>query len=420
MAKKKRGKQYREDSPIYKQEPPGNSESFEQLLAESESFQMVKSFEIGDEVEASVLGFDNEYVFLDLGTRLDGMLRKEELMRDGRLTVSEGETINVFITGRGQGAWKCSCKAGTAGAGDQDPRKIAALMTLEEAFQANKPVEGTVTEHIKGGFEVQVMGLKAFCPISQVDIAYSETPEKHVGKTYTFYITQFEEEGNNLVVSRKEYLRHEADKKAEKLWQQVEEGGVYEGRVKSLQDFGAFVDIGGIEGLLHISEISYERIGKPSDVLKLGQTLDVAVIDVDRQRRKLSLSAKALQDDPWGAAMKKIKTGNEYQGKVIRMKTYGAFIQLFPGVDGMVHISRMGTGRIHKHPKEILKIGDIITVRVLEIDEENRKISLTMEKKEGDYSKDLARLKKEQDKSTRAKPGQMAALVDDALKKKKT
>jgi small subunit ribosomal protein S1 len=420
MVKKKEGRQYREDGPVYKQGSAGNDESFEQLLAESESFQTVKSFEIGDEVEASVLGFDNEFVFLDLGTRLDGMLRKQELMRDGRLTVSEGDTINVFITGRGQGAWKCSCKAGAVGASDQDPRKIAALMRLEEAYQANNPVEGKVTEHIKGGFEVQLMGVKAFCPISQVDIAYSETPENHVGKTYTFYITQFEEEGNNLVVSRKEYLRHEANKKAEKLWQQVEEGAVYEGRVKSLQDFGAFVDIGGIEGLLHISEISYERIGKPADVLKMGQTLDVAVIDVDRQRRKLSLSTKALLDDPWIAAIKKLKPGGEYQGKVIRMKTYGAFIQLYPGVDGMVHISRLGTDRIHKHPKEILKIGDIITVRVMEIDEKNRKISLTLEKQEGDYSKDLAQLKKEQDKSTRTQPGHMANLVDDALEKKET
>jgi small subunit ribosomal protein S1 len=417
MAKKKETKQYTRDNLIHEQGAPGGEEDFEQLLAESESFQTIKNFEIGDEVEATIIGSDNDFVFLDLGTRLDGMLRKGELMRDGRLSVSEGDRIRIFITGRGEGAWQCSCRMGPEKPGMQDPRKIAALIALEEAFNGNKPVEGKVKEVTKGGFEVEIMGLKAFCPISQIDVEYSNNPENHLNKVYNFYIIQFEEEGSNIIVSRREYMAHEAEKKAEKLWHEVEEGKIYEGTVKSVQDYGAFVNIGGIEGLLHISEISYERIERTADVLKVGQKIDVVVIDVDRQRRKLSLSVKMLQEDPWTAVLKKLKVGAEYQGKVVRMKTFGAFIELFPGVQGMVHISKLGTDRIHKHPKEVVKIGDMITVRVIDIDVENKRISLSMEKQEGDYSGDLERLKKEQDKIEKTKPGHMETRIDTALKK---
>jgi small subunit ribosomal protein S1 len=391
----------------------GGEDDFAQML--EESFKTVKTLQVGNEVDATVLGSDNEYVFLDLGTRLDGMVRKGELMRNGELSVSEGDTIKVFVTGQRSGAWMCSCRLGSSGAAEQDPKKVAALMSLGEAFNANTPVEGKVSELIKGGFIVQVMGLKAFCPLSQISTEFSDNPDSHLNQTYTFYVMQFEEDGSNIVISRKEYLQHEARKKEEKLWQEVEEGGVYEGTIKAIQDYGAFVDIGGIEGLLHISEISHARIEKPSDVLKIGQTLDVAVLEVDRQRRKLSLSVKTLLEDPWDTVTKKLKVGGEYQGKVVRLKTYGAFVQLFPGVDGMVHISRLGTGRTHKHPKEVLKTGEMITVRVLDIDKESKRISLTMEKDEGDYSSDLEKLKKQQNKDEKNTDGHMASLVDAAL-----
>jgi small subunit ribosomal protein S1 len=399
---------------------PGNKQdttddSFEKLL--EESFKPVLDLEIGDEVEARVIGFDNDHVFLDLGARFDGMLRKVELIRNGRLTVKEADRLKVFITGKGQGAWQCSCRLGTSDPGEQDPQRVAALMALEDAFNANTHVEGRITDVTKGGFKVQVMGVDAFCPMSQINTGYCDTPDEHLNKTYTFVIIQYEEDGSNIVLSRREILEQEAAKRAEKLWKKVQTGDVYEGLVKAVQDFGAVVDIGGIEGLLHISEIAYKRIGKAGDVLQAGQKVNVAVIDVDRTNRRLSLSLKSLMDDPWVEAIGKLKIGEEYQGKVVRMKTFGAFIELFPGVDGMIHVSRLGTNRRHQHPKEVLNIGDMVAVRVIEIDKENRKISLTMEQEDGDYKADLKKLKDQQSDSLKSAPSQMSNLVDAALKK---
>jgi len=391
-------------------------ESFEKLL--EESFKPVRELNIGDEVESRVIGFDNDYIFLDLGTRFDGMLRKAELMRNGRLTVKEGDKIKAFITGKGHGFWQCSCKLGTADANEPDPNKVAALLALEEAFQSNTPVEGKVIDAIKGGFKVNVMGIDAFCPISQINKTHADKSEEHQNKTYTFVIIQFEEQGKNVILSRREYLDHEAKKIAEKLWQKIEVGDVYEGTIKSVQDFGAFVDIGGIEGLVHISEIAYERISNIADVLSVGQKVKVSVIDVNRINRKLSLSLKNLLDDPWVSTVEKLKIGGEYQGKVVRMKTFGAFIELFPGVDGMIHISRLGSDRRHQHPKEVLNLGDIVTVRILEIDEANRRISLTMEPLEVDYSEDLKKLKKEQEEFGKSSSSTMSELVDAVLIKK--
>ncbi len=413
MAKKK-GKR-RSIQPDYKREI--SDENFEQLLAES--FKPVRSVEIGDEVEATVIGFDSEYVFLDLGSRLDGMLRRSALSEGENQKLAEGQTFTVFVTSKKKGTWECSLRLGGGDTSGEDTQTRAVLMVLEDAYNRNLPVEGKVTEVIRGGFEVQVMGLKAFCPISQIDKQYCKNPDEYLNQTHTFVITRFEEGVENIVLSRREYLQHEAKKRAEAFWEKIEEGSVYEGTVTSIRDFGVFIDIGGIDGLLHISEISYERIENIGEVFKVGQILDVAVKSIDRDRRKIALSLKSLMDDPWVAAVKKLSSGGEFKGKVMRMKTFGVFVQLFPGVEGMVHVSRLGTDRRHQHPKEVLKIGDIVTVRVLEIDEANRKISLTMEKEEPDRTEDLKRLRKEQDRKVKSTPTHMSNLFDKALKKDK-
>jgi small subunit ribosomal protein S1 len=395
-----------------------SDDSFEKMMAES--MQSVRTLDIGDEVEAFIIGFDNDHVFLDVGTRLDGILKKTEIPERKRKELKEGQSLTVFISGKHGGTWLCSTRLGGGDTfeGKQDSGTNAAIMALEDAYTRNLPVEGRVTGAGKGGFEVMVMGIKAFCPISQIALRYCDNPDEHLEQTYTFEIVRFEDEGDkvNFIVSRREFLAHEEEKRVQKLWEKVEEGAVYEGKVSAVRDFGAFVDIGGIEGLLHISEISYKRLEKTEDALEVGQMVDVVVKNVDRERRKLSLSAKSLLDDPWVAVVKKLSVGSELQGKVVRMKTFGAFIELFPGVDGMVHISKLGTDRRHQHPKEVLKIGDNVTVRVLDIDSENRKISLTLEKEEVDFSQDLKNLKSEQDKAIKSSPTHMASAFDDAMK----
>ncbi|MCP5047006.1 MAG: S1 RNA-binding domain-containing protein [bacterium] len=416
MGKKNDKQQDNPEHPEENSEMEG--ESFEDLMAES--FQPVKSISLGDEVEAVVIGFDNDHIFLDLGTRLDGVVKKAEYMISGELSIGEGDTIKVFVNGKRGGVWLCSGRLGSGESEGRGTRQTAALIALEEAFNSNKPVEGHVVASIKGGFEVELMGVKAFCPISQIDRTYCDSPDDYVNQIYPFVIIRFEEDGDNVVVSRRELLNLEAAKEAEKMWRTLDENEIYEGTVTAVRDFGAFVDIGGIEGLLHISEISYRRLENVSDELEVGQKVKVAVKGIDRQMRKVSFSRKALLDDPWTEATKKLSTGGEFQGKVVRMKTFGAFVELFPGVDGMVHISRLGTDRRHQHPKEVLKIGDIVTVRILEIDKNNRRISLTMEKKESDYSNDLDKLKKDQASSSKSNPSHMASLVDAALKNDKS
>ncbi len=392
-----------------------NMESFEDLMAES--FQPIKSVNFGDEVEGVIIGFDSDHIFLDLGTRLDGIVKKAEYMISDELSVGEGDRVTVYINGKRGGTWLCSGRLGGGDSEGKGTRKTAALMALEEAYNKNKPVEGHVSASIKGGFEVEVMGVKSFCPISQIDRTYCNSPDDYVNQSYTFVIIRFEEDGDNIVVSRRELLNLEAQKEADKMWQKLDENEVYEGTVTAVRDFGAFVDIGGIEGLLHISEISYRRLENVSDELEVGQKLKVSVKGIDRQMRKVSFSRKALLDDPWVEAVKTLTSGSELQGKVVRMKTFGAFVELFPGVDGMVHISRLGSDRRHQHPKEVLKISDIVTVRNLEIDKDNRRISLTMEKKERDYTRDLEKINKDQ-KKTSPKGSHMANLVDAALHNK--
>jgi small subunit ribosomal protein S1 len=409
---KKKGKLYNQEQADQKKEL--TDESFEQLMAES--FQPVKSVQVGDEVEATVISYDNDYFYLDLGTRLDGLVKKEEYTISGEPTIDEGDVIKVYVTGQHGGVWLCSGRIGSGNTNGKDTRKTAALMALEDAYNQNKPVEGQVNAATKGGFEVEIMGVKTFCPISQIDRAYCDNPASHVDQIYPFEIIGFEENGDNIIVSRREYLNHQAEKESERLWAELDENKTYHGTITAVRDFGAFIDIGGIEGLLHISEISHERLEKAGDVLEAGQKIEISIKNINRQMRKVSFSRKSLLEDPWTAAMKKLVVGNEYEGKVVRLKTFGAFIQLFPGVDGLVHISKLGTGRRHQHPKEVLKVGEIINVRIVEINEPEKKISLSMEKEEGDFTKDLARIQKEQNKTVSSAEGPMAGLVDEALK----
>lgn len=416
MGKKKSKRFYRKEDSFHKREV--GDDSFSQLM--DQAFEPAKSVSVGDEVEATVIGFDSDNIYLDLGSRLDGIVKKTEYMISGELTVAEGDVITVFINGKRQGAWICSGRLGSANDDEKKTRQTAALMALEDAFNKNSSVEGQVVTVTKGGFEVEILGVKSFCPLSHISIGYCDNPEKHLEQLYAFKIIRFEEQGDNIVVSRRELLEQEAAKKAEKLWLELDETRTYEGEITSVKDYGAFIDIGGIEGLLHISEISHERLGSAAEILEPGQTIEVAIKSLDRQTRKVSFSRKSLLEDPWIAAVKKLETGGEFQGKVVRMKTFGAFIELFPGVDGMVHVSRLGTDRRHQHPKEVLKIGDIVTVRVMEVNAKDRKISLTMEKEEGDFSRDLDKLRKQQDKQVKSAPSHMASLFDEALQKKKS
>ena len=354
----------------------GRKETFEEMLKGSLSKD--RKLAVGDKVEATIVQIGKESVFVDVGTRSEGVLPRMEVEKDGELTVKVGDVVTVFYSGRRDGAMAFTRRLGSGGAEDRKAGNEAVLAMLRDAHEGGVPVEGTVKEVIKGGFAVQLMGVRAFCPISQIDKVYCDDPAQHVGRVYGFVITEFGENGRNLVVSRRRDLEREAAEQERALWQTIAEGAVYDGTVTSLQKYGAFVDIGGIEGLLHVSEISHTRVGDPRDVLANGQKLKVCVIKVDNENRKISLSLKSLEADPWVEAMDRYRTGMVVRGKVTRLMQFGAFVELGPGVEGLLHVSRMAEGRRVNNPREIVTAGQEISVELVEIDHDRRRISLAL------------------------------------------
>ena len=371
---------------------------------------------VGEVAEGKVISIGKDNIFLDLGSRAEGMIDSEEFVRQGALAVKTGDRVQVLVTAFRDGIFHCTSRLRQAGRSDSRQAKDSpSLAMLREAFAARIPVEGRVKAVNKGGFDVQVMGQKAFCPISQIERKYCQNPETHLEQTYSFLITQYEEDGRNIVIGRKELLQAEGREKARQLWQGLELNQMREGIVTSVHDYGAFVDIGGVEGLLHVSEISHQKLQSAQEALQPGQKLTVAILKLDRETNKISLSLKALLADPWTAAGDKLAVGAEFSGKVVHLKPFGAFIELFPGVTGLLHISRLGADRRVNHPKEILEVGATVNVRILAVDADRKTLSLTMEEPEEDFSGELIRLKEKQDQDQKNNSGTMAALLDSAI-----
>jgi small subunit ribosomal protein S1 len=385
----------------------------------NESVHTATRIKVGEVAEGKVISIGKENIFLDLGTRAEGMIDREECIHKGQLTIKEDETIQVLVSAFRDGIFHCTSRLHQTGRSDlRQSKDSPTLAMLREAFASHLPVEGKVKSVNKGGFEVHVLGQKTFCPISQIEKNYCQNPEIHLDKTYTFSVMQYEEDGRNIVVGRKELLQADEQEKTQQRWQELQVGQVLEGTVTSVHDYGAFVNIGGVEGLLHVSEISYQKTQNAQEALSFGQKLNVAIIKLDCETKKISLSLKALQADPWVEAGKKLAIGAEVSGRVVRLKTFGAFIELFPGVDGLLHISQLGVNRRVNHPKEILTVGQAVKVRVLAVDLAQKTISLTMEEPEVDYGEELSRLKEKQEEDLKTGTSTMAALLDSALKKK--
>lgn len=391
---------------------PQGEESFADML--NASFRPATRVRVGEVATGKVISIGRDAVFLDLGVRAEGMIDREECERRGELTVQPGDPLQVLVTSFRDGIFHCTARLRQVGRGEARTAKDSpSLAMLREAHAARLPVEGKVKAVNKGGFDVQVLGQKAFCPISQIERGYCQKAEAHLEQTYSFLITQYEEDGRNIVLSRKELLQAEERDRAQRLWSELETGQVREGRVTSVHDYGAFVDIGGAEGLLHVSEISFQKVASAKEALQPGQELKVSVLRLDREAGKISLSLKALLPDPWTAAGDRLAVGSELTGRVVHMKPFGAFIELLPGVTGLLHVSRLGTGRRIQHPKEILTVGDEVQVRILAVDPERKTLSLTMEEPEEDFSGELRHMNEEE--ARREKRSALAGLLDAAL-----
>lgn len=358
-----------------------DSENVEELENGEESFAALFErsqkdagrLEPGDKVEATVLKIAKDWVFLDTGRKGEGILDIKEVMdAEGNLTVNVGDKVSAWFISSRNNEMRFTTKIG-AGAG-----KSFGNAQLEEAYAAGIPVEGVIEKEVKGGFEVKVAGSRAFCPFSQVALRRIDNAAEYIGKHLSFRISEYSENGRNIVVSHRALLEEEQKQQKEALKESLKVGDRVRGTVVSLRDFGAFVSIGSIQGLLPVSEVGWTRVKHVSDVLSVGEEIEVVVKGIDWEKDRISFSLKDTLADPWDTAAQAFPEGSFQNGKVARLTPFGAFVTLGEGIDGLIHISKLGAGKRIQHPKEVLSEGQEVEVKVEGIDREQRRISLSL------------------------------------------
>jgi len=348
-----------------------DDEDFAAMFAASEKDKpRTKRPKIGDVVRGKVITIGKEALFVDVGGKAEGQLDRGQVTdHEGKLLVKIGDELEARVVADAGGVLTLRTKLG---------RGPEARAELAQAQELGIPVDGLVTEVVKGGVSVDVAGVRGFCPASQIDNRFVEDLSVFVGQRLTFRVTRYE--GRNLVLSRRALLDEEKEKRAVETRKNLVPGAVIRGKVVGFKPFGAFVDLGGVEGMLHVSELGFTRVDKPEDVLRLGQELDVAILKVEPGEKgdRISLSLKALANDPWRDATASLAEGARVKGTVTRLQPFGAFVEIAPGVEGLVHISELGAGRRINHPKEIVSVGQQVEATVLSVDHEKRRLSLSM------------------------------------------
>ena len=321
----------------------------------------------GQKLSAKIAHLGGEVAFLDLGGKGEAIIDLRELRNDkGDLLVHVGEVIDGYVLSLGEGNVVLT-RSVPKGAGRE---------VLQQALDTKIPVEGMVTAHNKGGLEVDLGGTRAFCPASQVDIRFHDDLGVFVGQKHKFRV--MEVRGGNAILSRRALLEEERASKAALLRKHLEVGATLEGVITGVRDFGAFVDLGGLEGLVHVSELSHVRVATAGDVVKTGQKVKVQVLRIEKDEKghdKIALSLRALEQDPWDAVRPQLEEGKKLTGKVVRLQPFGAFVELFPGVDGLVHVSALSSRHV-AHPREVVKEGETIEVQIESIDDAQKRVSL--------------------------------------------
>jgi small subunit ribosomal protein S1 len=350
-------------------EEDAEGESFAELF--EKSAKQSNWLEPGQKLTARVLKVSAEWIFIDTGLKGEGVVdRKEFLDLDGNVTVREGDSITAYFLSSSHGEMRFTTRLGGGASGSSQ---------LEDAWRSGVPVEGLVEKEIKGGFEIKLGGTaRAFCPFSQIALRRVDNAGSLIGTRLAFRITDYSENGRNIVVSRRSLLEEEQRRLKDEAQAGIEVGMTVAGTVTSLQDFGAFVDIGGLEGLIPISEIGWSRVKDVRDVLSVGQQVQVVVKTIDREKDRISLSLKDTLADPWDQVAQQYPEGSFHTGSVSRLAPFGAFVTLASGVDGLLHISKLGAGKRINHPREVLKEGENVEVKIESFDRANRRLSLAL------------------------------------------
>jgi small subunit ribosomal protein S1 len=350
------------------EDPTEEEEDFSALF-EASLKRISERVQTDSKVTGTVVSIGEEWVFVDIGGKSEGVIAAQELVdEDGNPSVAVGDAITAYVVNARDGETVLSVKMTAAASGE----------ALEGACRSGLPIEGAVVSERKGGYQVTVFGKEAFCPYSQMDLRGVSAPEGYIGKKLLFRIADYENGGRNIVLSRRQILEEEQRKRVEQLRQSLHMGDRISGTVTRLAPYGAFVDIGGTEGLIPMSEMAWYRVASASDVLAPGETVTVKVLDLDWGKGRISLSLKATQEDPWATAAERYREGVIMSGQVMRLATFGAFVRLEPGIEGLLHISGLGLGRRVTHPKEVVSEGDEISVKIVSVDPAARRMGLEL------------------------------------------
>ena len=346
----------------------------------------------GEVITAEVVLIDHNFVVVNAGLKSESYVPLEEFLNDqGELEVAVGDFVQVAIEmlEDGYGATRLS---------RDRAKRIAAWNFLEEALNNNSLVTGTITGKVKGGLTVMSNGVRAFLPGSLVDMRPVKDTTPYEGKTMEFKVIKLDRKRNNVVMSRRAVLEATADKDREKLLENLKEGTTVKGIVKNITDYGAFVDLGGIDGLLHITDLAWRRVRHPSEVLNVGDEVTAKILKFDAEKNRVSLGMKQLGDDPWVGIARRYPAGTRLFGKVTNLTDYGSFVEIEQGIEGLVHVSEMDWTNKNVHPSKVVQLGDEVEVMILEIDEERRRISLGMKQCQANPWDDFAMNHKKGDK----------------------
>jgi small subunit ribosomal protein S1 len=337
----------------------------------------IKPFDEGDVVSGEVVRIDKDEVLVDIGYKSEGVIPAHELSIrrsiDPADEVSLGERVDALVLTKED-------QEGRLLLSKKRARFEMAWRKIEAAAESREPVEGIVIEVVKGGLILD-LGVRGFLPASLVDIRRVHNLDEFKGQTLECKVIELNRSRNNVVLSRRAVLEEERKEVREQILGRLQPGMVVEGKISNIVDFGAFVDLEGIDGLIHISELSWSHVNHPTEVLDIGQTVRVKVLDIDRERQRISLGLKQTQEDPWQKVLNEYKQGDALEGKVTKVVAFGAFVEIVPGVEGLVHISELAEHHV-ENPSEVVSPGDEVWVRILEIDDSRRRISLSVKRAE--------------------------------------
>jgi small subunit ribosomal protein S1 len=378
---------------------PNMTESFAELFEQSQTLAKLKP---GTIVSGIVVEIRNDVVVINAGLKSEGIVPIEQFRNEqGELEVKLGDEVKVALDAIEDGF-------GETRLSREKAKRSLVWDELETAQQANATVTGRISGKVKGGFTVDIKDVRAFLPGSLVDVRPVRDPVYLEGKELEFKIIKLDRKRNNVVVSRRAVVESEHSEEREQLLERLQENAVVKGVVKNLTDYGAFVDLGGIDGLLHITDMAWKRVRHPSEVVNVGDELDVRVLRFDRERNRVSLGLKQLGEDPWVAISRRYPTGTRMFGKISNVTDYGCFVELEPGVEGLVHVSEMDWTNKNVNPAKMVQVGDEVEVMVLDVDEERRRISLGIKQTQANPWESFAAIHKKNDRVS----GQIKSITD--------